>query len=88
MNELAIRTLTGLILIVTALLVAFQGGYLLAIVIAGIATAMFYEWTRLTRGWGAFWYIGGFIYALLPALALSVDPRTRRGSICCCGSSS
>ncbi|MFL6737138.1 MAG: phosphatidate cytidylyltransferase [Sphingomonas sp.] len=70
MNELSVRTLTGLILIVAALLVAFQGGYLLAVVVAAIATAMFYEWTRLTRGWGAAWYIGGFVYALLPALAL------------------
>jgi phosphatidate cytidylyltransferase len=69
-NELAVRTLTGLILIVAALLVAFQGGYLLAVVVAAIATAMFYEWTRLTRGWGPVWYIGGFFYALLPALAL------------------
>jgi phosphatidate cytidylyltransferase len=59
-----------LILIVAALLVAFQGGYLLAVVVAAIATAMFYEWTRLTRGWGPVWYIGGFFYALLPALAL------------------
>jgi phosphatidate cytidylyltransferase len=59
-----------MILIVAALLVAFQGGYLLAIIVAGIATAMFYEWTRLTRGWGALWYIGGFFYALVPALAL------------------
>ena len=70
MSELAVRTLTGLILIVAALLVAFQGGYLLALVVAGIATMMFYEWTRLTRGWGAAWYVGGFVYALLPALAL------------------
>jgi phosphatidate cytidylyltransferase len=69
-NELAVRTLTGLILIVAALLVAIQGGYLLAVVVAAIATAMFYEWTRLTRGWGPVWYIGGFFYALLPALAL------------------
>jgi phosphatidate cytidylyltransferase len=69
-NELVIRTLTGLILIVAALLVAFQGGYLLAVVVAAIATAMFYEWTRLTRGWGALWYVSGFFYALLPALAL------------------
>jgi phosphatidate cytidylyltransferase len=59
-----------MILIVIALLVAFEGGYLLAVVVAGIATAMFYEWTRLTRGWGAGWYMGGFVYALLPALAL------------------
>jgi len=69
-NELAVRTLTGLILIVAALLVAFQGGYLLAVVVAAIATAMFYEWTRLTKGWGPAWYIGGLLYALLPALAL------------------
>lgn len=70
MNELAIRTLTGLILIVAALLVAFHGGNLFAVVVAGIATAMFYEWTRLARGWGSIWYIGGFFYALLPALSL------------------
>ena len=70
MNELAVRALTGLILIVAALLVAFQGGYLFAVVVAAIATLMFYEWTRLTRGWGALWYISGFFYALLPALAL------------------
>ena len=70
MNDLLARTLTGLILIVIALLVAFQGGYLLAFMVAAIATAMFYEWTRLTRGWGAAWYIGGFFYALIPALAL------------------
>ena len=70
MNELTVRTLTGLALILAALLAAFQGGYLLAVVVAAIATLMFYEWTRLTRGWGAAWYIGGFFYALLPALAL------------------
>ncbi|HEY6049559.1 MAG TPA: phosphatidate cytidylyltransferase, partial [Sphingomicrobium sp.] len=70
MNDLAVRTLTGVILIVGALLVAFQGGYLLAVVVAGTATAMFYEWTRLVRGWGAVWYLGGFVYAVLPALAL------------------
>ena len=70
MNELLVRSLTGLILIVAALLVSFEGGYLLAVIVAGIATAMFYEWTRLVRGWGPVWYIAGFFYALLPALAL------------------
>lgn len=70
MSELFVRTLTGLILIVAALLIAFAGGYLLAVVVAAIATTMFYEWTRLARGWGPMWYIGGFFYALLPALAL------------------
>jgi phosphatidate cytidylyltransferase len=69
-NELSLRTLTGVVLILAALLVSLQGGYILAIVVAAIATLMFYEWTRLTRGWGALWYIGGVVYALLPALAL------------------
>ncbi|HEY8593500.1 MAG TPA: phosphatidate cytidylyltransferase [Sphingomicrobium sp.] len=70
MNELLIRTLTGLIMIVAALLTAFEGGYLFALVVAALATAMFYEWTRLVKGWGAGWYIAGIFYALLPALAL------------------
>jgi phosphatidate cytidylyltransferase len=69
-NELTVRTLTGLVLIVAALLVAFHGGNLFAVVVAAIATLMFYEWTHLVRGWGTLWYIGGFFYALLPALSL------------------
>ena len=70
MNELAVRTVTGLVLIAAALLAAIQGGMLLAVVVAALATLMFYEWTRLTRGWGLAWYVSGFIYALLPALSL------------------
>src|SRR5437870_9228366 len=59
-----------MILIAGALLAAVQGGNLLAVIVAAIATAMFYEWTRIVRGWGAAWYLSGFFYALLPALAL------------------
>jgi phosphatidate cytidylyltransferase len=70
MNELAIRALTGLILIAIALIAAVQGGYVLAVLVAAIATLMFYEWTRMTKGWGAGWYLSGLVYALLPALAL------------------
>jgi phosphatidate cytidylyltransferase len=69
-NDLTARTLTGMLLIAAALLAAVQGGTILALLVAATATAMFYEWTRLVRGWGATWYIGGFLYALLPALAL------------------
>jgi len=69
-NELVVRTLTGLILIAAALLAAVHGGNLLAVFVAAIATLMFYEWTRIVRGWGAGWYVSGFVYALLPALAL------------------
>jgi phosphatidate cytidylyltransferase len=69
-SELAVRTATGLLLIAAALVAAVQGGNVLAVLVAAVATLMFYEWTRIIRGWGAAWYISGFFYALLPALAL------------------
>ena len=70
MNELVVRSITGAILIAVALLAAVQGGNVLALLVAAIATAMFYEWTRIVRGWGVLWYLAGFFYALLPALSL------------------
>jgi phosphatidate cytidylyltransferase len=70
MNELAIRTLTGAILVLIALLAAYVGEDLFALLVAMVATAMFYEWTRIVRGWGFGWCVSGFFYALLPALAL------------------
>jgi phosphatidate cytidylyltransferase len=70
MSELLVRTATGVIMAVVALFAAFQGGYALAVLAAAAATAVFYEWTRLTKGWGAAWYLGGFAYALLAALSL------------------
>ena len=70
MKELLVRTLTGVVLIAAALLAAIQGGYVFAYAVAAIATAMFYEWTRIVRGWGVGWQVGGFVYAILPALAL------------------
>ena len=70
MNELVVRSLTGAVLIAAALVASFAGGNVFAYAVAAIATAMFYEWTRIVRGWGAAWYASGFVYALLPALAL------------------
>ena len=70
MNELATRTLTGAILVCIALLAAYVGDDIFAVLVAAVATAMFYEWTRMVRGWAFGWYVGGFLYALLPALAL------------------
>jgi len=70
MNELAARTLTGVIMIVVALVAAYVGGTVFAWAVAAVATLMFYEWTRITKGWGPGWYVAGFVYALLPALAL------------------
>ena len=70
MNELVVRSLTGAVLIAVALLASFAGGNVFAYAVAAVATAMFYEWTRIVRGWGAAWDASGFVYALLPALAL------------------
>lgn len=70
MSELAIRAITGVGLIVIALMAAVQGGYFFALFAAAAATGMFYEWSRITRGWGLGWKVVGFFYALLPALAL------------------
>lgn len=70
MSELAIRTISGLAMIAIALAAAIVGGYAFAILAAAIATAVFYEWTRLTKGWGPAWYVGGFLYAAVAALAL------------------
>jgi phosphatidate cytidylyltransferase len=69
-NELVLRTVTGMVLIAAALGAAILGGTLFAVVVAAVATAIFYEWTRIVRGWGPVWYVSGFVYALLPALAL------------------
>jgi len=70
MSELAVRSATGAILIAAALGAAVVGGDLFAFLVAAIATLMFYEWTRLVRGWGAAWQVSGFVYAVVPALAL------------------
>lgn len=70
MNELAIRSLTGAAMIALALGASFLGGNVFAILVAAAATMMFFEWTRIVRGWGPAWYASGFAYALLPALAL------------------
>ncbi|MEO8453749.1 MAG: phosphatidate cytidylyltransferase [Sphingomicrobium sp.] len=70
MNELLLRTLTAILLIAAALASAAVGGTIFAVLVAAVATAMFYEWTRLVRGWGVVSYVSGFFYALVPALAL------------------
>ena len=70
MNNLAVRSVSGAVMAGIALGAAFLGGYYFAVLVATAATMMFYEWSRIVRGWGAAWNIGGFFYALIPALAL------------------
>ena len=70
MSELAIRTLSGMFMIAVALAAAAMGGDIFAVAVGLVAMIMFYEWTRIVRGWGAAWNVFGFLYALIPALAL------------------
>ena len=70
MSEFALRTVTGVALIVVAVAAAIYGGYVFAVLAAAAATAVFYEWTKLARGWGLGWQLAGFAYALAAALSL------------------
>lgn len=70
MSELAIRTTSGVAMILVALGAVIIGGYAFAILAAAVATAVYYEWTKLTKTWGWAWAIGGFVYAAVSALAL------------------
>ena len=70
MNELAVRTVTGLLMIAVALVATALGGDVLAVLVALVATATFYEWRQISRGWGSGWAAGGFVYAVLPAISL------------------
>lgn len=70
MNEVALRTVTGVLMILVALTAEWFGGTVFAILVAAAATVIYYEWARLVRGWGLGWHISGFLYALAPALAL------------------
>ncbi len=70
MSELLIRSLAAVVMAAVALIAAFLGGYIFAILVAIAAGVMFVEWRRLTEGWGGGWIVSGFVYALLPAMAL------------------
>ncbi|MGI8706227.1 MAG: phosphatidate cytidylyltransferase [Sphingomicrobium sp.] len=70
MSELPIRLVTSVVMVLIALGAALIGGYSFALLAAAAATAVFYEWTRITRGWGAGWYVAGFVYALMAALSV------------------
>ena len=55
MNELTTRILSGIAMIIVALMAEVLGGYYFALLAAAAATAMFYEWMRIVRGWGIGW---------------------------------
>lgn len=70
MSEFLTRFLSGLVMVAIALVAAAIGGTWFAVLVAAAAAIMFYEWSRLVRGWGFHWLVAGFGYALIPALAL------------------
>ena len=70
MTELAQRSTVGALLIAMALAAAALGGYYFATLVAVAACVMYYEWRRIVDGWGFGWQVAGFLYALIPALAL------------------
>lgn len=70
MSEVGLRSVAGVIMILVALTAEWFGGTAFAVLVAAAATLMYYEWSRLVRGWGLGWNVAGFFYALVPALAL------------------
>lgn len=70
MNDLARRSMVGVLLIVVTLAAAVLGQYYFATMVALAACVMFYEWRRIVSGWGFGWQVSGFVYALVPSLAL------------------
>lgn len=70
MTDLFVRFLTAAALILLALATLVLGGYFFALFVATVVTIMYYEWMRIVRGWGLSWAVGGFFYALAPALSL------------------
>lgn len=69
-SELATRTVVGLVLVAGALAALHIGGWAFAVLVAVAAGLIFAEWRAMTRGWGPAWFVGGVLYALLPATAL------------------
>ena len=70
MSNLLVRTASSVVLVGIALAAAVLGGYVFAVLVAAVAVIMLFEWRRMTAGWGFGWSVAGFLYALLPALAL------------------
>ena len=70
MNELATRTVVGLILVAIAIAIAWVGGYPFALFVAALSTAVYWEWMQLAKDRSILWKIGGFFYCLVPAIAL------------------
>lgn len=70
MSDLSTRAISGVAMIAIALGATYVGQELFALFVAAAATAVYWEWGKLTRGWGWSWMVAGFLYCLVPALSL------------------
>ena len=70
MSDLRTRALSAALMIAVALGTTYVGGFLFAIFVAAAATAVYWEWSKLTKGWGVSWMLLGFVFCLVPALSL------------------
>ena len=70
MNDLLVRTATALAMLAVSLVAAVKGGEVFGFFVAAAATALYWEWLRIVRGWNIGWKFAGFVYCLAPAVAL------------------
>lgn len=70
MNDLLVRTATALVMLGVSLVAAVKGGQVFGLFVALAATALYWEWLRIVRGWNIGWKFAGFVYCLAPAVAL------------------
>lgn len=70
MSQVGLRTVVAIVLAAVTLACLAMGGWVFAILVALGAGLIFAEWRGMTRGWGPAWFVGGVLYALLPATAL------------------
>jgi phosphatidate cytidylyltransferase len=69
-NDLLVRTATALVMLAVSMIAAVKGGDVFGFFVAAVATALYWEWMRIVRGWHIGWKFAGFIYCLAPAVAL------------------
>lgn len=68
--DLKVRTISGIAMIVVALVALWLGGLAFSVLILLAALIMATEWVRLTKGFRAAWRFAGLPYIALPILGL------------------
>lgn len=75
-SDLGVRTVSALVMIAIAGTALWLGGNVWAVLVAMVATGVYYEWAQLVRafeprgGWRVLWMVGGFLYLAVAAFLL------------------